>query len=39
MKIKPFHCKLDGCNKRFTELGNLKVSDASTPREKGGNAN
>ena len=22
---KPFTCKLDGCNKQFTQLGNLKV--------------
>lgn len=22
---KPFECKLDGCEKRFTQRGNLKV--------------
>lgn len=25
MEAKPFQCKLDGCNKNFTQLGNLKV--------------
>jgi len=25
MQAKPYVCKLDDCNKQFTQLGNLKV--------------
>lgn len=24
-RVKPYSCRLEGCSKRFTQLGNLKV--------------